>query len=126
MIKIARVVSRFGYIDISTNENRSILYAKPSGYVGPDLVKKDLEFLKKFDAHCEGGWKYIVDTSAVKIANPINPFLLNSLKQFSKMNEYVVYAPSPIVRLMLKLTSWINKPDRIIKENKALQIELKN
>jgi len=58
--------------------------------------------------------------------NPINPFLLKGLKQFPKMSEYIVYAPSSFVRTMLKLTSWLNKPDKIIKKEKALQIELNN
>jgi len=126
MTKTNKIVSKFGHIDIYTNEAKNILYAIPNGYVGPELVKKDLKFFAEFDKNCKDEWTYIVNTSKAKIVNPINPFLLNNLKQFSKMKEYVVYAPSPMVRLMLKLSSWINRPDRIIKEEKTLQLELKN
>lgn len=126
MTKLTKIVSRLGYIDVFTNQKRSIVYAIPNGYVGPTLVKKDLEFLADFDLNSTGGWTYIVDTSKVKVVHPLNPFLLKGLKQFSKMEAYVVYAPSPIVRGMLQLTNWINKPDRVIKDNEALQIALKN
>ena len=126
MNKLTKIESRFGYIEVYTNEDKSTLYAIPNGYVGPDLVRKDLAFLKIFDANATGKWKYIVDTSKVKIVNPINPFLLKGLKQFPKMSEYIVYAPSSFVRTMLNLTNWINKPHKIIKEEKALQIELNN
>jgi len=126
MQKITKITSRFGYIDVFINENRNILYAVPNGYIGPELVKKDLDFLTEFDGNCVGRWKYIVDVSKVKIVNPLNPFLLSGLKQFSKLNEYIVYAPSPIVRLMLNLTSWINKPDRVIRKKDVLELELKN
>ena len=126
MNKLNKIESRFGYIEIYTNEDRNILYAIPNGYVGPNLVRKDLAFLKIFDTNCEGKWKYIVDTSKAKIVNPINPFLLKGLKQFPNMSEYIVYAPNSFVRTMLKLTSWINQPHKIIKEEKILQIELNN
>ncbi len=125
MTMITKIVSRFGYIEVFINKEKSIIYAIPNGYVGPSLVKKDLAFLADFDLNSKEDWTYIVDTSKVKVVNPINPFLLKGLKQFSKMKEYVVYAPSPIVRLMLQLTNWINKPDRVIKEDKVLRLELK-
>lgn len=125
MEQLTKIKSRFGHIDVFINKEKTTLYAVPNGYVGPELVKKDLKFLKKFDANCENKWKYIVDISKVKIVNPINPFLLNGLRQFSKMSTYIVYAPSPIVRIMLTLTSWINKPDKIIKQKEQLQRELK-
>jgi len=81
-----------------------------------------LKFLEEFDRSSKGKWTYIVDVSKVKIIHPLNPFLLKGLKQFSKMKEYVVYAPSPIVRVLLNLTNWINKPDRIIKDRKELLV----
>ncbi len=121
MHKLTSIESRFGYIEVYTNEDRSTLYAIPHGYVGPALVKKDLKVLEQFDAQARGKWKYILDTSKVKVVNPINPFLLEGLTQFSKMEAYIVYAPSPIVRLMLRLTAWINKPDRVIREESVLQ-----
>lgn len=125
MNKVANIESRFGFIEIFINQKKNLLYAVPNGYVGPELVKKDLKFLEHFDAACEDNWTYIVDISKVKLVNPINPFLLKRLRQFSKMKEYIVYAPSPIIRIMLNLNRWIIKPDKIIKENNILQKELK-
>lgn len=124
MIKITTLDSSFGHIDVFTNEERSFLYAVPHGYVGPALVKKDLKFMNDFDLGSTAEWSYIVDTSKVKVVNPINPFLLKGLSRFSNMKEYVVYAPSPIVRLMIKLSAWINRPDRVIKKKEDLLLEL--
>lgn len=123
MIKMITLTSGLGHIDVFTNEERTYLYAVPHGYVGPSLVKKDLEFMNDFDLKSISEWSYIVDTSEVKVVNPINPFLLKGLKRFSNMKEYVVYAPSPIVRLMIQLSSWINKPNRVIKKKELLLSE---
>jgi len=125
MNRLKKIDSRFGYIEIFTNEENNILYAIPNGYVGIELVKKDLEFLKNFDANRTEKWTYIVNVSKVKIINPLNPFLLTELKNLSKMNEYIVYAPALFVRFMLRLTSWLNKPNRILKDYENLEIELK-
>lgn len=124
MIPAKKIVSRFGHIDIYTNATKDILYAIPHGYVGPSLVKKDLVFMADFDKNSQVQWTYIVDTSKVKVVNPLNPFFLSGLKQFSEMKEYVVYAPSTFVRLAIKSSSWINKPDRIIEDKEELEREL--
>lgn len=124
MKQLIKIDSKFGHIDVFHIEAKNLLYAIPNGYVGPELVKKDLQFLGEFNDNTEDEWQYILDTSKVKIVNPINPFLLRGLSQLSKMKEYVVYAPSPMVRTMIILTSWINKPDRIIKSYDTLQSEL--
>ncbi len=123
MIKITTLPSGLGHIDVFTNEERTYLNAVPHGYVGPSLVTKDLEFMNDFDLKSISEWSYIVDTSEVKVVNPINLFLLKGLKRFSNMKEYVVYAPSPIVRLMIQLSNWINKPDRVIKKKELLLSE---
>lgn len=124
MKQLIKIDSKFGHIDVFHIEAKNLLYAIPNGYVGPELVKKDLQFLGEFNDNTEDEWQYILDTSNVKIVNPINPFLLRGLSQLSKMKEYVVYAPSPMVRTMIILTSRINKPDRIIKSHDTLQSEL--
>ena len=49
MNPLTKIVTRFGYIEVFTNENQSTVYAIPNGYVGPKLVKKDLKFLEEFD-----------------------------------------------------------------------------
>ena len=58
------------------------------------------------------------------MVSPLNPFYLTEIKEFRRMKEYVVYAPSPVVRKMLRLSSWLNKPDRIIETEAALKVEL--
>lgn len=116
--------SYFGHIDVFTNSERTILYIIPHGYVGPKLVGKDLEFAFEFEKRHQNKWTYIVDTSKVKVANPLNPFYLRKLQKLKLMKEYIVYAPSRFVRMMLKLSGWISRPDRVLKTEESLLLEL--
>lgn len=127
MQKITTLKSSFGHIDIFVNPNKTTLYVIPNGYVGPSLVKKDLTYALEFENSISHEWTYIVDTSKVSVVSPLNPlFLHQGLKQFKRMKAYVVYAPSSIVRMMLSLTNWINKPDRVLKTSEDLQLALEN
>lgn len=125
MRKITTLKSSLGHIDIFVNSNKTTLYVIPNGYVGPSLVKKDLNYALEFENSITHDWTYIVDTSKVGAVSPLNPLFLNQgLKQFKRMKAYVVYAPSSIVRMMLSLTNWINKPDKVIKTASELQVAL--
>jgi len=127
MQKITTLKSSLGQIDIFVNANKTILYVVPNGYVGPSLVKKDLNYALEFENSISHEWTYIVDTSKVSVVSPLNPFFLHrGLKRFTRMKAYVVYAPSPMVRTMLSLTNWINKPDRVLKTADDLQLVLEN
>ena len=114
MKHLEKIEAQFGYIDIFSNEKGSFLYVVPHGYVGPSLVKRDLDFAQSFDNNCNEKWTYIVDTSKVTLPNPINVFYLRRIKNFKKMEEYVVYAPSRFVRIMLWMSSWVSRPDRVV------------
>lgn len=124
MKKTISISSRLGHVDNFVNESKTIVLAKPHGYIGPQLLLKDLEFLTSFDKNSTTPWKYIVDTSKTKFVNPINPFLLRKLRGLSHMQEYVVYVPSPFVRFMIRTSGWINKPDRIVKDLNTFQLEI--
>ena len=125
MQKMITIKSTFGHIDIFSNGNKTTLYVVPNGYVGSSLVKKDLAYALEFENSISHEWTYIVDTSKVSAVSPLNPFFLNQgLKRFTRMKTYVVYAPSPMVRMMLSLTNWINKPDKIIQTAADLQMAL--
>ena len=49
MKHLEKIEAQFGYIDIFSNEKGSFLYVVPHGYVGPSLVKRDLDFAQSFD-----------------------------------------------------------------------------
>lgn len=125
MKKTTTISSRLGTVDVFISSDKRTVYAIPNGYISPSLVIKDLAYLKEFDSASKVKWKYIVDTSRVKVAHPINPFFLRRIKQFSMMSEYVVYAPSSMVRLLLKMSSWISNPDRVLISKDQLENELR-
>lgn len=121
MQRIKTLKSKFGQITIFTNEPKDILYIQPEGYVSPSFAKKDMAFVIEFEKSHQIEWTYVVDTSKVIMANPLNVFYLTKLKKLKRMKEYVVYAPSSMVRIMLFLARWISQPDRVIKTEAALR-----
>jgi len=95
-----------------------LLYAKASGYINLGLVKKDLSFVQSFKT--THPWTYLVDTSKVKSAHPLNPFYLAQLKNNKSLKTYIVFMPSAFVRLMNQLYKNVNRIDLILKTEKEL------
>ena len=89
MEELKTIRSSLGHIDVFANSQKTVLYIIPHGYIGPNLVKEDLKCVFEFEESHQNEWTYIVDTSRVKIANPINPFYLRKLKELKFIKEYV-------------------------------------
>jgi len=80
------------------------------------LVKDDLQIAKSFGLQLKRPWIYLVDTSENPIPNPLNLFYLRRIKKLPYIKNYIIYAPSLLVRLFIFLTNFIIKPDKIISE----------
>lgn len=118
LFKIKEINAPLGSVSLYTNTKRDLLYAKASGYISLGLVKKDLSFVQSFNT--TRTWTYLVDTSKVKFANPLNPFYLAQIKNISFLKTYAVYMPSAFVRLINQLYKNINRIDLILKTEKEL------
>ena len=111
---------RHGQIALYFNEKGRLLLAQPSGYISPQLLRKELNFLQQFAAQQTRPWKYMVDLTEVRFAYPFNPFLLRRFKRLHQLHSYTAYSPSRLLRFTIKMTAWINPIDRVIDNKKNL------
>lgn len=118
LFKIKEINAPLGSVSLYTNTKKDLLYAKASGYINLGLVKKDLSFVQSFNT--THPWTYLVDTSKVKSAHPLNPFYLAQLKNNKSLKTYIVFMPSAFVRLMNQLYKNVNRIDLILKTEKEL------
>lgn len=109
--EILDITKSFGRLRIYTHENKFIV--RPSGIINPSLIKIDLLMAKEFGDK-SSGWNYIVDTSEVIIANPINLIFLRSVKSLPNLSLYIIFAPSFISRFLIGVGKFIITPDQII------------
>ena len=70
---------RHGQIVLYLNEKGRLLLAQASGYISPQLLRKELNFLQQFAAQQTRPWKYMVDLTEVRFAHPFNPFFCAAL-----------------------------------------------
>ena len=108
---------RHGQITLYFNEKGRLLLAQPSGYISPQLLWKELNFLRQFAAQQTRPWKY----RFVRFAHPFNPFLLRRFKRLHQLYSYTAYAPSRLLRFAIKMTAWINPIDIIIPDKLTFQ-----
>ena len=105
---------RHGQIALFFKEKGHLLLAQPSGYISPQLLLKELNFLRQFAAQQTRPWKYTMDLTEVRFAHPFNPFLLHRFKRLHQLLSYTAYSPSRLLRFAMKMTTWINPIDDII------------
>ena len=105
---------RHGQMALYFNEKGRLLLAQPSGYISPQLLQKELNFLQQFATQQSRPWKYMVDLTEVRFAHPFNPFLLRRFKRLHQLNSYTAYSPSRLLRFAMKMTARINPIDDII------------
>lgn len=106
---------RYGKIKVFKSLASDTIVVEPEGIIGIGLLREYLTFAEKSDKDHEGKFNHIVDTSLIKFANPINPLLLRRISKLKHLNLYVVIVPSNVLRILVSLTKWINKPDYIFK-----------
>ena len=105
---------RNGQIALYFNKKGSLLLVQPSGYISPQLLRKELNFLKQFAAQQNRPWRHLVNLTEVRFAHPFNPFLLRRFKRLNQLHSYTAYTPSSLLRFAMKMTAWINPIDDII------------
>ncbi len=102
-----------GRLELFTNDK--VFLVKPSGIINPVLVKKDLEMAYEYGLK-HHNWLYVVDTTNVLFPNPFNLLFLKEINKLPNREAYFIYAPSVIVRFLARITNFIIKPDKVIKD----------
>jgi len=120
-IKVKEIDTRLGKVILYTNPARTLLYAEASGYISLGLLKQDLMFVSDFDRSQTQPWTYLVNIAQVRFAHPLNPFYLNQLKNNNHLKQYIVYIPSPVLRLINRAFGTLIPIDQMLKSEQELQ-----
>lgn len=112
---------KFGSLVLYRDVKKGLFLVEPKGIINPSLIKTDLKEAYTFGESLQREWIYIVNTKNVKFPNPLNLLCLSKIKKLPYMKEYIIYAPSMIVRFLGRLTSFIIKPDIVLNEEKQFQ-----
>ena len=78
----------------------SLIFAKPKGIINPRHIKFDIETLQQKTNKISRQWTYIVDTSHVKLANPLNLFYLRKIQHLKGFKAFYIIANNPLIRLL--------------------------
>lgn len=111
----------FGSIVLYRDTQKGLFVVEPKGIINPNLVKVDLKEAYAFGEKFNKNWVYLVDTSKVTFPNPINLFYLKKIRVLPYVDKYVIYTPSAVVRFLATLTSFIIKPDIVLKTDEEFQ-----
>ncbi len=106
--------NRFGSLEISGDGEQNRLIVTARGYIGPALIRRELAVAREFGLACPDGWDYIVDTSALRMANPLNLLYLRRIPALPNLRGYIVVAPKRWVRLLMALASPLLRPTAIL------------
>lgn len=121
---IKKIKSKEGHVENHYCTEWRNMLAIPHGYISRDLIIQDLDFLASFNRNITNDWSYYVDISNVSRVHPLNPFHLRRLRSLDKMKTYVVYTPSQITALAIRMGSWITSPDQILTDREAFEIRI--
>jgi hypothetical protein len=103
-----------GRVALFAREDPATLWVVPRGYVGPGLLRAELALAARFGSAHPGGWDYVVDTGAVRVANPLNPIWLRRIHRLPGVSRYLVIAPSLLVRLAARAARRLVRADAIV------------
>lgn len=110
-----QINQRFGQISIKEDTTPPRLYIEAQGVVGPKLLQQTLKHAHAFGEKHPAGWDYIVDTTHLKVAHPLNPIWLRKIHKLPHIGRYIVInPPSPLMRLLAPLIKWLLAPDLML------------
>lgn len=104
--------TRRGSIGFEHSASPAILLVTPRGYVGPTLVRRDLEFVRRFADEQTEPWWYVVDPTDA-IPNPANIVFLRSIRRLSRLVAYYVVARRQPMHAISVALAGIGGPDRV-------------
>lgn len=112
---------QFGRIDLYLKPGEiDTFWIVASGIICSGLLRKYVMYVKALDLERSHKFNHVVDTSRVIFASPLNPFYLRYIAKLRKLNLYIVIVPSRLLRVMVYLTRWINRPDYVVKGRHAV------
>lgn len=108
--------TRLGRIVIETSDDPPLFIVTVSGYVGIQLVQRDLRIAEEYADGHPGGWVYIVDMSHGVLPSPLNVLHLRRLKTLPNIRGYLIVLPKSIgMRAAIRIGQGLTKPDGLFR-----------
>ena len=112
---------RFGKINIQEKTNPPHLLVQAIGYINPTMLQETLAYAQAFGNKQPQGWDYVVDTTKLGVAHPLNPIWLRKIHQLPNLNRYIVVNPpfflmrllSPLIKLLLRPDIMLDSADQL-------------
>jgi ribosome-binding ATPase YchF (GTP1/OBG family) len=114
MRKVTEKKQSGGKLNIFEDDKKGIFLAEPHGIINPSLLREDLEQARTFANRLNKPWMYVTNTEDVKLVNPFNLMYLKEVKKIKNLQKIVIFVPNPINYLLIKLSSFIVQPDKLI------------
>jgi len=102
---LASTSTRHGRIDLYVDAGPRRVLAHPSGSIGPELLRREIAYLRAFASGRRAVWRYVVDVADVTVVNPLNVLWLRQVKQLPGLDRYDVASPSPVARQVQRALS---------------------
>ena len=122
--KIAQYKSLGGSIDLYWNIKKCLFLAKPKGFIHPRHIRFDLNQLRQKTNNIQTSWTYVVDTSEVIFANPLNIFYLYRIKSITGFKSFYLIAPNPVIRLLQRVFGPLLGVTAVYKTSKELDLKM--
>ena len=111
--ELTTLSTRRGSISFArSSSSPTVLLVTPRGYVGPTLVRRDLEFARRFADQQVARWWYVVDPTDA-LPNPINIVFLRAVRKLPRVAGYYVVARRQPMRTISSVLKSIGGPDRV-------------
>ncbi len=105
---------RAGSITFAWCEAPRILLVTPRGYIGPQLVRRDLAIAREFAVRQNQPWWYVVDPTHA-IPNPANIIFLRAVRGLPNVAGYLVVARRQPMRAISRLLVVVGGPNGVVK-----------
>ena len=117
---LGEVRGRYGHLVVRGCKDPAVFWVEAHGFVTPHLLRSDLALAARFAEASPPGWTYVADIGAVRAVHPLNPFLLRGVRRLPGLGQYLVVAPSRMLRALVWMGRPLVRPDAVLREPEAV------
>jgi predicted AAA+ superfamily ATPase len=126
MHKVSEKNESGGSLEVLEDFNKNFLLLKPHGIINPTLLEEDLKRARSFSQKVKGEWSYVTNTEDVRLVNPANLLYLKEVKKLKKLKQIIIFAPGFFNRMLVRMSAFIIKPDKVIKDRNEFNRTIAN
>ena len=104
---------------IVVDEDQNIHIVRPHGFVSRSTLQKALSEASSFAAAHPEGWWYVTDASRPVFPDPLNAIRLRRITRLPNIRGYLLVAPSPLIRPVMKVWARIIGANAVVESMDA-------